>query len=107
MNNPYFKFIVKKKDLDIDLTARELLDRIAMACAAGHPMTVSRVMSIKSVASPATLHRKLEDLLEADLVYHKQTMKNRRTKYVMLTTKAERHFKELGECMRKSVESVE
>lgn len=107
MNNPYFKFLVNQKELEIDLTARELLDRIAMACSVGHPMTVSRIMSIKSIASPATLHRKLEDLLEANLVYHKQTMKNRRTKYVMLTTKAERHFKELGECMRKSVESVE
>ena len=106
MNNPYIKFIVKKKELDIDLTARELLDRIAMACAAGHPMKVSRVMSIKSVASPATLHRKLEDLLDAGLVFHKQTMKNRRTKYVMLTTKAEKHFKELGECMRQCVEYV-
>lgn len=103
MKNPYFTFVIKKKDLEIDLTAREILDRIAIACNANLPLSVTKIMSIQGIASPATIHRKIDDLLREGLIYHMQKDANRRTKYVVLTAKGEKYFKDLGELMAHAV----
>lgn len=104
--NPYFTFIRFTNEGFIpDLKARELLNRIACAEDEQTPLTVAGVMSFTDIAAPATLHRKLEDLLIMKLVDHEYKNKNRRTKYVVLTETSRKYFELLGETMDRVVEA--
>lgn len=82
--------------LPVDLTAQRLLELITVRDAQGKRMTVTDAMFLRDLASPATLHRKLDDLLDAKLIDQKFEGRNRRTKYLVPTKKALEHFSKLG-----------
>lgn len=83
-------------DLGVDLTAKKLLEIIAVSHANGSPLTVTAAMELTGIASPATIHRKLNQLLEADLISQEFEGKNRRTKFLVPTSRADQHFEEIG-----------
>ena len=87
-------------DLGIDSVAEKLLELIAVAHASGKPLTVTEAMNFGNIASPATLHRKLNQLIEAELVSQDFEGKNRRTKFLSPTAKANRHFEKVGKLIR-------
>ena len=69
-NNYYINFLNFVKALEpsvetdqLDVTSKLILDEIAIGVAKEKPMTVSEVMGLKGLGSPATLHRKLTILL--------------------------------------------
>jgi DNA-binding MarR family transcriptional regulator len=68
-------------------------------------MTVTDAMALTEIASSATIHRKLDDLREAGLIDHVFAQNNRRTKYLIPTKAAEKHFASLGEVMKQSLAS--
>ena len=74
----------------------KLLGLIAIETEAGKPYTVSEIMRLQNLGSPGTIHRRLEILRRAGLV--DQVFKNgdRRTKYVVPTIVANKHFKNMG-----------
>ena len=82
--------------LPVDLTAQRLLELITVRDVHGKRMTVTDAMMLNDLASPATLHRKLDDLLDANLIEQKFEGRNRRTKYLVPTKKAIEHFSKLG-----------
>jgi len=82
--------------LPIDLTAERLLALITMHDAQGKRMTVTDAMVLRDLASPATIHRKLDNLLDEKLIDQKFEGRNRRTKYLVPTKKALEHFSKLG-----------
>lgn len=86
------------KQANLDLTAIRLLEVIA-SCHYHEPLTVTEAMSLQEIAAPATLHRKIEDLLLAGLVIHHQAPDNRRTKHLLITQKAEDYFLALSKAM--------
>jgi DNA-binding MarR family transcriptional regulator len=86
-------------DTEIDLLAIRLLEAISVAHAGNVPMTVSQAMGLSAIASPATIHRKLDQLREAGLIEQTFEGKNRRTKYLVPTASAATHFEELGKAM--------
>jgi DNA-binding MarR family transcriptional regulator len=86
------------KHANLDLTAIRLLEVIA-GCHYHEPLTVTEAMSLQEIASPATLHRKLDDLLIAGLITHQQLPDNRRTKNLLITQKAEDYFLALSRAM--------
>jgi DNA-binding MarR family transcriptional regulator len=90
----------------IDETARYLLNVIAVSYANGKALTVTQAMSLKSVASAATIHRKLDALIEVGLIEQRFEGKNRRTKYLVPTKLAEKHFSSLGNVMSQVLSSV-
>lgn len=102
--NAYIKFLNESVGIPKpqDTTARELLDLICLHEGIGHPMTVTQVMNQPQLASPATMHRKLDDLLELGLVTHQYEGKNRRTKYAVLTTSGRLY----SELMSQAIERV-
>jgi hypothetical protein len=71
MNDLYLRFlrIVQTLDgrrnslQDIDVTALQLLNEIAVRHFDGKTLTVSQAIALNKIASPATLHRKLDELL--------------------------------------------
>lgn len=60
-------------------------------------------MSLSSIASPATIHRKLDDLREAGLIEQTFEGNNRRTKYLSPTSLANSYFSSVGEVMQKAL----
>ena len=83
----------------MDLDAKKLLEVIAVHHAQEKPLTVTDAMALKTIASPATIHRKLDALYENELIKHVFRDKNRRTKYLITTAKAEKHFIDLGNAL--------
>ena len=83
----------------VDETARYLLQLIALKHSQGQALTVTDAMAMSTVASPATIHRKLDTLREAGLIAQTFEGKNRRTKYLVPTPAADAYFAKLGEVM--------
>ena len=52
----------------VNLLSQRLLEVIALRHNQGEPMTVTDAMSLSKIASPATLHRKLDQLRETGLI---------------------------------------
>ena len=106
-NNYYINFLNFFKSLEpssqieqLDVTSKLILDEIAIGVAKDKLMTVSEVMGLKGLGSPATLHRKLTILLEANLVHPVFQGNNRRTKYMALTKDGEMYFTRLSKAMQ-------
>ncbi len=97
--NTYLRFLNLLRGVEasllppsLDSTAKYLLERIACQHALGEPLTVTQAMALQDVASPATIHRKIDDLRTAGLVDTEFQGDNRRTKYLAPTSKARKYF---------------
>jgi DNA-binding MarR family transcriptional regulator len=84
---------------ELDPTSKLVLEEIALGVANGQPLTVSDVMRLTSIASPATLHRKLDVLLDAQLIEATFQGHNRRTKFMMLTPQGKAYFSKLSDVL--------
>jgi DNA-binding MarR family transcriptional regulator len=105
----YFNFVELVKGINssgsmvnIDPEAKLLLDEIAVHQNRNAPLTVSELMALSSIASPATIHRKLNALIDEDLVEVQFEGKNRRTKYLVVTSKANKYFTQLSGALNKA-----
>jgi len=76
----------------LDAESVRLLEIITVAHVEGHPMTVSTAMKLSAIASPASIHRKLELLRVANLITHQFNEGNRRTKYLAPTPLTLKHY---------------
>ena len=90
----------------MDLECRRLLEEIAVRQHADSPLTVTEVMGLSSIASPATMHRKLDALLEMGLIEHRFEGDNRRTKYVVCTDVSMKYFERAGRAMQRSLKTA-
>ncbi len=105
--NTYLKYLQLTHAIDssiqispaIDETAKQLLNVVALRQDQGKALTVSDAMALRSIASPATIHRKLDDLRVSGLIKQIFDGKNRRTKHLVLTELAEEKFSTLGMLM--------
>lgn len=95
----YLDIIRNVEPLPVDLMAQRLLDEIALRQAKGSLITVTQAMGLSHIASPATLHRKLDELLDAKLINQNFGEKDRRTKYLVPSKKAHAYFTTLGSAM--------
>jgi DNA-binding transcriptional ArsR family regulator len=83
-----------------------LLGEIAVAEVQGRPLTVSQIMAMIHLASPGTIHRRLESLRQKgliDLVYRNG---NRRTKYIVPTAAADAYFEKMGDVLVKTLSNA-
>jgi DNA-binding MarR family transcriptional regulator len=109
--NKYHQFLICATAIDasheavrrIDLIAKKLLEVIAIKHSMGIPMTVGDAMAMPALASPATLHRKIDMLREAELIEMIFTDKNRRTKYLVPTDLANDYFSKMGRAVLESL----
>ena len=97
--NAYLRFLNLLRGVEasllpptLDSTAKALLERIACQHALGNPLTITEAMALGEVASPATIHRKIDDLRVAGLVDTEFQGDNRRTKYLTPTRRARKYF---------------
>ena len=96
--NAYLRFLNLLRGVEssllpptLDSTAKALLERIACQHALGQPLTITEAMALSEVASPATIHRKIDDLRIAGLVDTEFQGDNRRTKYLTPTSRARKY----------------
>lgn len=96
----YFSFAESrdKVHLKYKVSHREciILRMIASAHYEGHKLTVSDVIQMKSIASPATSHASLKALIEKKLIENRPCAKDARVKKLIPTEKAMKLYKELG-----------
>lgn len=88
---------------EMDLEAKKLLEVIAVHDANKSPLTVTAAMNLGHIASPATIHRKLDVLRELGMIDSVYEGKNRRTKYLIPTQAALDYFESVGQAMTKAL----
>lgn len=110
MKSTFIRFLQLKEvltgqqvDAEIDLTCQKLLEVVSLRHSEQKPLCVTEAMQLNGIASPATLHRKLSTLLEYGYVTFDFEGKNRRTKFIHPTAKADQYFSALGEIMTQSL----
>ena len=88
-----------ERDKNLDLEAQKLLEIIAVRHEQQRPLTVTEAMALAHIASPATIHRKLDQLRESGLVEARFEDNNRRTKFLIPTQEALKRFEALGQAL--------
>lgn len=84
---------------ELDEIEQGLLNVIAIHVAEGKSLLVSDVIYLKQVGSPATLHRRLSKLAQADFIRYRNDLDGRK-KYLELTPKSIDYIAKLGECIK-------
>ena len=113
MSQLYLRFLRIARGVDIqniqvkkiDSTALLLLNEIAVQHYDGKNITVTQAMLLTKIASPATVHRKLNKLIEVSLIEQVFEGKNRRTKYLIPTKEAESYFAKMSKAITNAVDS--
>jgi len=105
-NHIYLRFLTllhtiegKGELLALDLDAKKLLETIAVRHAQGKPLTVTEAMAMAHIASPATIHRKLDVLREIGMIETQFEGSNRRTKFLVPTPQAAKYFQTHSQVM--------
>jgi len=111
MKNLYIHFFrdlhIKNKisPVGINPTTLLLLHLVAVKNIEKKPLTITEAMSLSGVGSPATIHRKLDQLRDANLIESVFIGSNRRTKYIKTSKEANVYFEKLSDAMIKTVDS--
>lgn len=90
-------------DKDIDLISQRLLEVVAMKHSINESFTVTDAMKLSDLASPATIHRKLDGLISNGYVTLEFKGGNRRSKFIIPTAKTDRYFGDLGKIIAQSL----
>ena len=109
----YLRYLALTQALDssaaavaMDETQKRLLELIATRHAGGNAITVSEAMRAAFIASPATIHRKLDALRESGLIAPMFEGANRRTKYMVPTQAADQYFHKLGQLIQQALKET-
>ncbi len=107
MKQIYLRYLVlaealRKSNIDlsgIDDIGQKLLEAIAIRSAQGQPLVVTQTMELSEIASPATIHRRIEILKKAGLIQVLQTEQNQKVKFLVPTQTSIDYFDKLGKLM--------
>ena len=92
--------------VDLEPVCNRLLDEIAIEDHCSSPLTVTALMGLSHIASPATLHRKLDGLRDAGYVESFSLPNDKRTKYLKPCAKAMKHFSALSDLVAHSLQTA-
>jgi DNA-binding MarR family transcriptional regulator len=103
LQNAYFRFNKLMETMEqgpgfpkLDDIEKKLLDSIAEASYAGKPFLVSDVIFANQIGSPATLSRRLNSLVDKELIFYAIGSDSRK-KFLELTPKSKKYFAKLEE----------
>jgi DNA-binding MarR family transcriptional regulator len=89
----------------MDLESKRLLEVIAIRFNELKPLTVTDAMALNHIASPATLHRKLDQLREMGMIDTFFEGSNRRTKFMVPTATALRYFEKAEKALQSTLKA--
>lgn len=109
MNSPlssaYLRFLQLSRTLSptdekaLSANEKALLEAIALAWFRQQPLSVRQAISIETLGSPATLHKRLAVLRASGFVEDRPVDADRRTKLLVPTSRALLYFDQLGSVM--------
>jgi len=109
-NHVYLRFLSLVHAIDnsdelpqMDLESKRLLEVIAIRFEQQQPLTVTEAMALHHIASPATLHRKLDQLREMGMIETFYEGSNRRSKYMAPTELTKRYFEKVEKALQKTL----
>ena len=84
-----------------NLTPNEqhLLEQIAVRCDVGHPMSVSEACLMRQFGCVSTVHHQIQRLSAAGLILLGVDQKDRRKKFINLSTSGLRYFEQIEDCL--------
>ena len=84
-----------------NLTPNEqhLLEQIAVRCDVGHPMSVSEACLMRQFGCVSTVHHQIQRLRAAGLILLGVDQKDRRKKFINLSTSGLRYFEQIEDCL--------
>jgi hypothetical protein len=90
----------------IDANEGALLTALALHWHAGRPLAVREAMTLATLGSPSTLHRRISRLKALSLIEDKSSPGNLRIKLLVPTQKALNYFDKLGNSLMKANKAV-
>lgn len=87
----------------MDFEAKKLLETISLRHEQKQCLTVTEAMRLGHIASPATIHRKLNQLLKQGMIETVFVGNNRRTKYLVPTQATHIYFEAVGRAMQQAL----
>ena len=103
----YFKFLNKLSESNMKYNLsndeRLLLDVVATETHADKVIYVKDLITLNQIASQATLHKALSNLVDKNLLAYKADKADGRLKEVHLTKLAEKRYEELGKAIENAV----
>ena len=112
-NHIYLRFLSLLRAIEngdelpqMDLEAKRLLEVIAIRFCQKKPLTVTEAMALSQIASPATLHRKLDQLREMGMIDAFFEGSNRRTKYMVPTPTALGYFEKAEKALHSTLKAI-
>jgi DNA-binding MarR family transcriptional regulator len=110
VSNHYLRFLQQVHRMtkagrlaDLEPECSRLLDEIAIEDHNASPLTVTALMGLSHIASPATLHRKMQRLLQDGLIELSIDASNKRSKFVVLSKKGHRRYQTLSTLMTDAI----
>ena len=110
---PYVKFLTAAQSIeknqeifDLDLTAKKLLDYVLIGASSDSLLTITEAMKLSTLASPATIHRKITLLKNDGWIDTIQKDNNLRNKYLYPTRKSIRFFHKISGLMQSISKSL-
>ena len=104
--NVYINYLIQSKSNPMDAMLSHaspaclpLLSAIAVADFQDQPLTISQIMAMTHLASPGTIHRRVESLRQKGLIELIYKDGNRRTKYIVPTEAANAYFEKMGDLL--------
>jgi hypothetical protein len=105
----YFRFLQLAKAAEslpdgvpMDANESALLETVVLRWHEGQPMTVREAISLASLGSPATLHKRVTRLRQKDMLSTFSEPGDRRAKFLIPTQQALDHFDQLGRSMQQA-----
>jgi hypothetical protein len=105
----YFRFLQLAKAAEslpdgvpMDANESALLEAVVLRWHEGQPMTVREAISLASLGSPATLHKRVTRLRQKDMLSTFSEPGDRRAKFLIPTQQALDHFDQLGRSMQQA-----
>lgn len=89
----------KDAGIDLDNVAMKLLQEITQAHAAGTPLKVTDAMALSEIASPATMHRKIEALKTQGYIASEFQGDNRRAQFLVPSEQGLGYLDALGQAL--------
>ena len=107
----YIRFIDQRRTIEatslpLASNERDVLEVIAIRALANTPLTITELMAMSEIASPATIHRKIDQLRELGMVDTVFEGNNRRTKYLVPTQAAHDYFDQVGKVMQQAISAT-
>lgn len=103
----YFRFLQLARAVQslpdgpgLDANESALLEAIVIHWHEGQPMTVREAISLSTLGSPATLHKRITRLRGKDLLTTTSQEGDRRAKYLVPTGRALTYFGDLGRTLQ-------